>query len=208
MATERQCAANKENSKKSTGPQTSAGKAKSCLNHLSHGFASNTAQLIDGEDPEEFKALLADLMTEYLPATPTEQILVERMAQNQWLSGRAFRLQCDVLTMRIHRKVTIPHDLGLFLRYQTTADRAFHKAHTELVKTQKQREKSEIGFEPQTVAQPPEAPAEQAQSACAAAQSPDSPAEPSAPTFTAGQSGVEIMPEAPECGEVFLKNAA
>jgi len=75
MSTERQIAANKANAQKSTGPKTDEGKARSCLNHLSHGFTSNTAQLIPDEDPEEFKALLADLMNEYQPATPTEQIL-------------------------------------------------------------------------------------------------------------------------------------
>ncbi len=151
MATERQIAANRLNSQKSSGPKSPDGKAPSSRNHLSHGFTSNTAKLIGGEDPEKFKALLADLMGEYQPATPTEQILVEKMVQNQWLSGRAFRLESDVLTMRIHSMITIPHDLGLFIRYQRAADSAFHKAHTELVKAQEKRKKSEreaseIGF--------------------------------------------------------------
>ena len=154
MATPNQIAANRANAQKSTGPASAEGKAKSCLNHLSHGFASSTAKLIDGEDPEELKALLADLTAEHQPATPTEQILVEKMCQNQWLSLRAFRLQSDVLTMRVHRMVTIPNDLGLFIRYQATAERNFHKAHNELVKAQKERNKSEIGFESQTAAAP------------------------------------------------------
>ena len=51
MATERQIEANKLNSQKSTGPKTEAGKAKSCLNHLSHGFTSNTALLIRRRKP-------------------------------------------------------------------------------------------------------------------------------------------------------------
>src|SRR5271166_6507048 len=100
MATPSQIAANRENSKKSCGPKTAEGKAKSCLNHLSHGFTSNTTQLIAGENPEELKALLADLMSEYQPQTPTEQILVEKMTQNQWLSGRAFRLQTDAFSCK------------------------------------------------------------------------------------------------------------
>src|SRR5271167_4306696 len=95
MATPSQIAANKLNSQKSTGPKTEAGKAKSCLNHYSHGFASSTAKLIFGEDPEELKGLVADLTGEYQPATPTEQILVEKMALNQWIGLRAFRVQND-----------------------------------------------------------------------------------------------------------------
>src|SRR5271166_2205317 len=91
MATTRQKEANRANSQKSTGPVTDEGKAKSSLNHLSHGLASNVT-IVGDEDPEEFKALLNDLATEYDPATTTEQILVEKIALNQWLSLRAFLL--------------------------------------------------------------------------------------------------------------------
>jgi hypothetical protein len=154
MATPKQTAANKLNAQKSTGPKSPEGKAKSCLNNLSHGFASSTAQLIVGEDPGELKALLADLTSEYQPATPTEQILVEKMCQHQWLGQRAFRLQSDVLTTRIYQMSNIPRDLGVFIRYQSAAERNFHKAHTELVKAQEKREKSKIGFESQNDVQP------------------------------------------------------
>ena len=155
MATERQIAANRLNSQKSSGPKTEAGKAKSCLNHLSHGFASSTAQLVPGEDPEEFKALLADLMSEYRPATPTEQILVEKMCQNQWLSGRAFRLQSDAFSRAggYFANLTISKDLSLLIRYHSAAERNFHKAHNDLVKAQKERAKSEIDFESQNAGQ-------------------------------------------------------
>ena len=168
MATASQIAANRENSKKSTGPKTTEGKAKSCLNHLSHGFTSSTARLIPGENEEELKALLADLMDEYQPATPTEQILVEKMCQNQWLSGRAFRLQSDAFTTGgrggyFAVKLTITKDLGVLIRYQTSAERAFHQAHKELVTAQKQREKSEIDFESQEATEPAEPPSAQPQ---------------------------------------------
>jgi hypothetical protein len=93
-------------------------------------------------------------MDEYQPATPTEQILVEKMCQNQWLSGRAFRLQTDAFTTGgrggyFAVKLTITKDLGVLIRYQTSAERAFHQAHKELVTAQKQRQKSEIDFESQ-----------------------------------------------------------
>ena len=88
MATPNQIAANKLNAQKSSGPKTAEGKATSSLNHLSHGFASNTARLIPGENPEEFRSLVADLMSEHQPETQTEQILVEKMALHQWLLCR------------------------------------------------------------------------------------------------------------------------
>src|ERR1700761_4296828 len=94
MATIKQIEANKRNAQSSTGPKTPEGKAKSSLNRLSHGFASN-ARLMPGEDPEEFKSLLLDLVNEFQPATATEQILVEELGTTRWLSLRALRLQGD-----------------------------------------------------------------------------------------------------------------
>jgi hypothetical protein len=156
MATERQIEANKLNSQKITGPKTAAGRAKSCLNHVSHGFTSSTALLIKGEDPEELSALLADLTNEYQPATPTEQILVEKMCQNQWLSGRAFRFQSHALWEDVGQgnRLRNRRDLELLIRYHSAAERNFHKAHTELVKAQKERQKSEIGFDSQNAGRP------------------------------------------------------
>jgi hypothetical protein len=156
MATPAQITANKQNAQKSTGPKTEEGKAASARNRLSHGFASS-AILIEGENPEEFKALLAGLTDEYQPVTDTEVILVERMAQHQWLCLRAFHLQGIAFADELCKtsEFSIPKSLGLLIRYHTTADRAFHRAHNELVKTQKERKKSEIGFGPQKAAEPP-----------------------------------------------------
>ena len=151
MSTERQREANRLNAQKSTGPTSSEGKAKSCLNHLSHGFTSN-AVVMPGEDPAEFQAMLDGFTIEFEPQGQTEQILVEQMAMNQWLSLRAFRLQGFAFLnekLQTGAPFSIPKDLALLIRYKTTADNAFHKAHNELVKTQEQRQKSEIGFESQ-----------------------------------------------------------
>ena len=157
MPTQKQIEANRANAQKSTGPKTPEGKAKSCLNRLSHGLASSVT-IVPGEEPEEFKALLTDLMAEYEPATPTEQILVEKMTMQQWLSLRAFRLQGEAFLDRqlMGDSFGIPKDLGLLIRYQATAEQAFHQAHNELVKAQKERKKSEIGFESQKPEPKPE----------------------------------------------------
>jgi hypothetical protein len=158
MATASQIAANIANAQKSTGPKTDAGKVTSSRNRLSHGFES-TNPIMPGEDPEAFKALLADFMAEHRPGGATEQVLVEKMAVNQWLSLRAVTLQSEAfLAHMLSAHGGAPKDLGLFIRYHSTAERAFHKAHNELVKAQKERKKSEIGFEPQTVAEAAPAP--------------------------------------------------
>src|SRR5271165_2954322 len=202
MATARQKEANRANSQKSTGPVTDEGKAKSSLNRLSHGLTSNV-NIVADENPAEFQALLYDLATEYDPATPTEQILVEKMALNQWLSLRAFRLQGEAfLDLKLMSdSFGIPKNLGLLIRYQTSAERTFHKAHNELVKTQKERKKSEIGFESQNAGKPADHPSAKAKN------------EPTkvevtsvAPHFPA-ESAPSVAPEAQPVAE-FIKNAA
>ena len=212
MATPSQIAANKLNSQKSTGPKTEAGKAKSCLNHFSHGFASNTARLMDGENPEEFKALVADLMSEYLPGTPTEQILVERMGQNQWLTLRAFRLPNEAFAMSLQYRKPVNANLALFIRYQATADRNFHKAHTELVKAQKERQKSEIDFESQnaakTAANGPRITDDVPKTATVTCVKTDFPPAPVSSAAPDAGAGLEIVPEAPNFKHASLKNAA
>jgi hypothetical protein len=51
---------------------------------------------------------------------------------------------------------------ALYLRYQTTHERAFYKALTELQKLREQRRKEQIGFESQKRAQADEIRAEKA----------------------------------------------
>jgi len=117
------------------------------MNHLSHGFTANSP-IIPGEDSDEFDALVNGLIAEYQPAIDTEQILVEKMATHQWLSLRALRLQSHVFKVQVlkDRDFTISKNLGLLIRYHTSSDRAFLRMHTELVKAQKERKKSEIGW--------------------------------------------------------------
>ena len=154
MATQAQIDANRANAQKSCGPKTNEGKARSCMNHLSHGFTSANIFIIL-EEQEEFNALLSDLIAQFQPATPNEQILVEKMVQNHWITLRAIRLQSVVLKATVHNG-SIHKDLGVLIRYQTAADRAYHKAHAELVKAQKEREKSGIGFESKNAVEPAE----------------------------------------------------
>jgi hypothetical protein len=134
--------ANRANAQLSTGPRSITGKLASSRNSLQHGLASGPV-IIPGEDPAEFDSLLNDLLAEYHPATTTEELLIQEMAQSFWLSQRALRLQNGCFTENgVDEK-----RLALFLRYQTTHDRAFHKALTTLRKLQKERAReSQSGF--------------------------------------------------------------
>ena len=53
MATEKQKKANRENAKKSTGPRTEEGKARSSQNGIKHGLLARDAVMAD-EDPAEY----------------------------------------------------------------------------------------------------------------------------------------------------------
>jgi hypothetical protein len=166
MSTARQRAANQQNAQKSTGPVTPEGKTISSRNRVSAGFNTTTTYFLTDEKEDQFWQLLEDFTNQYQPATITEQVFLEKMVHNQWLSLRAIRYQRDRLFYR-EFNAPMPPDLGLLIRYQAAADRAFFKAQAELVKAQKEREKSEIGF----VSQPadpaplavPDPPAEQHQ---------------------------------------------
>jgi hypothetical protein len=131
-----QLAANRANSLHSTGPKTVEGKLASSRNSLKHGLAAGQL-VIPGEDPAAFETLLNELIEDRQPANIAEELLVKEMAQAYWLSQRAIRLQNECFTENgVDEK-----RLSLFLRYQTTYDRAFHKALDQLIRLQKERHK-------------------------------------------------------------------
>ena len=134
---------NRTNSQHSTGPRTPEGKLASSRNSFKHGLAS--AQLIiPGEDAVAFDALLTDLLAEHQPANPTEQLLVQEMAQSYWLTQRALRFQNQCFAPEgVNEK-----RLALFLRYQSTHERAFHKALNTLSRLKKDRARGFVSQEP------------------------------------------------------------
>jgi hypothetical protein len=137
----RRAESNRQNAQSSTGPRSFEGKLASSRNATKHGLAGGQI-IIPGEDPAAFDALLAALLEEHQPANTTEELLITGMAQSHWLTQRAIRLQNDCFAADgIDTK-----RLALFLRYQTTHQRAFHKALNTLIALQKTRRKQEIGF--------------------------------------------------------------
>jgi len=148
MASEARVAANSANALHSTGPKTAAGKAASANNHLSHGLAGSTFTVLAWEDSNAFTDLSARLELEHKPETITEEILIRKMAQHYWLTQRAIILQGTCFDSEI-----APDDpekqLALYLRYQTTHDRAFHKSLSQFLKLRGEKRKVEIGFESQ-----------------------------------------------------------
>jgi hypothetical protein len=147
MSTSAQLAANQSNAQRSTGPRTPEGKAIASQNNLRYGF-TGAFSVLSWENQADFDALLSGLRTEHQPSTPTEAALVEKMAQSLWLSKRALLLQELTFTLEIPSCLD-EKQLALYLRYQTTHDRAFHRCLDQLLKLRAEKRKTEIGFESQ-----------------------------------------------------------
>lgn len=146
-ATATQMVANAANAQFSRGPVTEEGKAKSCLNRLTHGLAGSF-RVLPWETQSEFEILLDALREEYDPQTATEHILVQKAAEHSWIAARAARLQEAVMPQS-------PEDqpdasaLTLYLRYQTQHDRAFQRCLRDLLAIRNARRREQIGFESQ-----------------------------------------------------------
>jgi len=148
MATAAQVKANRENAKKSSGPTSEAGKEASSLNNFRYGLTGHAFLFLEWENPEVFDAMKAALTAEHKPATVTEHILVEKMAQYYWLSQRAVELQTvemfqDPYDAERHQRI------ANFARYQALHDRLYQRALHDLLKLRAERRKEQIGFESQ-----------------------------------------------------------
>jgi hypothetical protein len=92
--------------------------------------------------------LLGALREEHKPSGITETMLVDKMAQAFWLTRRAVVLQHTTFNHELPG-CSAPKRLALYMRYETTHDRIFHKCLNELLKLRAEKWKQEIGFESQ-----------------------------------------------------------
>ena len=147
---EAQLAANRANAQHSSGPKTDSGRATSSQNHTSHGLARHNGAfvLLPTEDPNGFEFLKTALAAEHQPTSETESILLITMAEAHWLANRAQNLQNGCFDPQTGQ-ITDTKTFSLYLRYQTTHTRAFHKSLNDLLKIRAERRKEQNGFEAQ-----------------------------------------------------------
>ena len=105
MRTANQIRASRENAKKSTGPRTPEGKARSSKNALKHGLLSQDA-VIPGEDPAEFDRHLTLYEDTYLPHNCIEKELVRQIADAAWRMRRLSRIETTIIRAAIARTRT------------------------------------------------------------------------------------------------------
>jgi hypothetical protein len=99
VVSRKQLEANRANAKLSSGPKSDAGKARSRMNALKHGFSSREI-VLEGEDADQFDALRAQLKVEFDPSSVIERELVDRLAGLLWRLRRVPVLEAGLLRAR------------------------------------------------------------------------------------------------------------
>lgn len=95
--TERKTKANRANAALSTGPRTSAGKAKSSRNALQHGLRSTQPVIVGVEESADWEAHRAGVFADVAPQSVLEECLAERVALLLWRLGRVTRYETAVI---------------------------------------------------------------------------------------------------------------
>jgi hypothetical protein len=111
MATRKQIAANRRNARKSTGPRSAEGKARSAQNAIKHGLTSRQIVLED-ESEAEFQELRRNLHDDLAPESQLETLLVNRIAAQQWRLARIPGIEAELMAALREDLVDGPRGLG------------------------------------------------------------------------------------------------
>ncbi|HLJ51228.1 MAG TPA: hypothetical protein VKU01_34705, partial [Bryobacteraceae bacterium] len=136
MSSERRIRASRANGALSRGPITAEGRRRAAQNKIRHGVLAQTI-VLDGEDPEAFKSLLAAFQAEFDPATASQSALVETLAAARRRLMRIWAIEKAVLTTEIakHDPADAPtrgavafRSLDLLHRYEAHYNRQYARA--------------------------------------------------------------------------------
>ena len=148
MPSQKQLLANRLNAKKSTGPSSDEGKARSSMNALKTGIDAKT-QLIRGETWTALEELIGEYYHRFRPTTPDQRLLVDTLIDCDWLVRR-FR----AIETQLYERVLDIYDVtlgqvfsehtGAFTRLQRRIDstqRHYHNALQQLRRLQAEEAK-------------------------------------------------------------------
>jgi hypothetical protein len=124
-----------EKPRRSTGPTSPEGKARSSLNRLTHGCRSERT-VLPFEDPAEWEFTLQSWIEAYNPQGPTAATLVFEAARAQWIfqrnQQRLDETESGLPPDAIEWTEEHIKRYNNFLRYKTTAERSFYRAFNNL----------------------------------------------------------------------------
>jgi hypothetical protein len=92
MTTDAQINANRENAKLSTGPMSPDGRRKVAMNAVKHNFTGQTC-LVHQHEVEDYKKHFESFRKEYRPVGPTEEFLVQSLADLAWSTQK---VRCEI----------------------------------------------------------------------------------------------------------------
>ena len=129
-------AANSANAQLSTGPRTTAGKARSSQNARKHGLTA-TRLVIAAEDRDEFDAFLAELQSEIRPQGALQQILFDQLVASAWNLRRIPRMEAELTAsaetyLDILDSPELAAKLDRLARHKISNERSFNRALREL----------------------------------------------------------------------------
>jgi len=141
-------AANRKNSERSTGPQTSAGKQRSSHNSYKHGFFGMrlfpNKQLI-AQDGADYERIYAAYWAHYAPMGDLEKLHVEKIAVESLRLARLLGHEQKILGWQEPFEA---RSIDKLVRYQSSVSRQLEKAIEQLERLQEARQAESNQFEP------------------------------------------------------------
>jgi hypothetical protein len=154
MRTEAQIEASRANGRRSQGPVTPEGKARSSQNAFRHGLLATCVVLADEEAPY-FQLYLDQHIARFLPADDVEMNVVEEMVSAAWRERRSTGLQTMFFDIGLPdgessgneaqdildsvNKLAESPAVRLLHRYEVHYHRVYHRCLDSLIKLQKSR---------------------------------------------------------------------
>jgi hypothetical protein len=121
MPTQKQLAANRLNARKSTGPRSPEGKARSSMNALKTGIDAGTL-LIQHESAGRLEALADEYHDRFHPTTPEQRMLVDTLVNSDWLLRRFRRVEAQLWQQGFPNATTGIFDVNLAVAFRKTCD--------------------------------------------------------------------------------------
>jgi len=119
MSSNQQIVANRRNARLSTGPRTSAGKAKVSMNALKHGLTGRDV-VLPNENPDEFESFRTNLLADLAPKGSLESVLAEKIVIDFWRLRRVPILEAAIYRRALQERI-VNQAAEACRRYETTA---------------------------------------------------------------------------------------
>ena len=124
MSSQKQIAANRRNSLKSTGPVSADGKSASSQNAVKTGLYAKSA-VMKGEKADEYQALLDEYYTHHRPDSPELRSLVDQLVHIEWEMRRLARVSAQMWDYQIGDSWTADKDKFPMGKAATTYNKAW-----------------------------------------------------------------------------------